>query len=947
MRPLRLEMKGFGAFREKTVVDFNDVELAAFVGPTGSGKSTIIDGITFALFGAVCRYDDRRAVAPAINQMVNEAQVLLEFEVDSKRYTAVRVARRTNSGATTKEARLEHDSEVLAGKASEMEPALEQILGLDFDRFTKTVVLPQGRFAAFLHDKPADRQELLRQLLDLGIYGRMGGQARQRANTAKDKLEVLEPRLVADVPSEEQIAQLAEAFDAVTAGQGTLDHLLNDLDRSTEVAARARDQAEGLAVLLLAVTGVDVPQQVLALGDELQQATTAFSGAEKALGEAAQKAREAEQAEKDGPNVEMCRTLIGQHRQLAKLEEQVAGLDDQCDSAVEQHRTATEQASAIRVRLELLKVAVAEASTAAQAAQQAVADGPDSTQIDRWREQRTELGNLSGQLEAAIEALAVEQEHEAKARETLEQASATLRETGDRLDQARAVKQAEGLVAQLVEGEPCPVCRQPVHELPDHDLDAELDQLARTHSEAETQKRKHEEALDKTRTALADAKAAVESVTAQHDKLVDQLSDAPDDEELDHLAASADELAAAATEAQAELTAARQTEADLRDGAETKEIFATEQDRKNELTRLTTERDARRSQRDDLAQQLTDEPDVQTLEQQIARAEQLAETSREAQSTETEAQEAEQAARKVLEGLTETERQARNEFAKTRDGFAALEPPTPGASLVQDWQALDKWASRLVEKLNPEIDTANEHVNNTETQRKEHAEAARAVCVTHLEPTDDPQTWRTDMALAVQRADSDHRQACEQRQKMADLKAEVEALQVEQRVASELGRLLRADGFERWLLAEAVGDLVIRASERLHALSNGQFSFDPDGTDFDICDHHNADQVRQAKSLSGGETFLASLALALALSDSHADLAPEGAPGLDSLFLDEGFGTLDPETLDVTAAAIEELGASGRMVAIVTHIRELAERMPLRFEVTKSPTTSTVTRVTA
>ena len=85
----------------------------------------------------------------------------------------------------------------------------------------------------------------------------------------------------------------------------------------------------------------------------------------------------------------------------------------------------------------------------------------------------------------------------------------------------------------------------------------------------------------------------------------------------------------------------------------------------------------------------------------------------------------------------------------------------------------------------------------------------------------------------------------------------------------------------------------------------------------------------------------------LALSDSHADLAPEGAPGLDSLFLDEGFGTLDPETLDVTAAAIEELGASGRMVAIVTHIRELAERMPLRFEVTKSPTTSTVTRVTA
>ena len=360
---------------------------------------------------------------------------------------------------------------------------------------------------------------------------------------------------------------------------------------------------------------------------------------------------------------------------------------------------------------------------------------------------------------------------------------------------------------------------------------------------------------------------------------------------------------------------------------------------------MTTKRDERCSQRDDLAQRLTDKPDKETLEKDIAFAEQLAATRREAQSTETEAQEAEQTAREALEGLTETERQARNEFAKTRDGFAALEPPTPGASLVQDWQALDTWASQFAEDLIPEIDTADEHVNNNETQRREHAEASRAVCVTHFEPTDDPQAWRTDMALAVQRANNDHRQACKQRQDMVDLKAEVEALRVEQSVASELGRLLRADGFERWLLAEAVGDLVIRASERLHALSNGQFSFDPDGTDFDICDHHNADQVRQAKSLSGGETLLASLALALALSDSHADLAPEGAPGLDSLFLDEGFGTLDPETLDVTAAAIEELGASGRMVAIVTHIRELAERMPLRFEVTKSPTTSTVTRV--
>ena len=174
MRPLKLHMEGFGAFRRETEVDFGGVELAALVGQTGSGKSTIIDGMTFALFGSVARYDDARAVAPVINQLEPEARVSLDFEVGGERYTAARVVRRTANGATTREARLEHGETVLAGQAREMGPEVEKLLGLDFDRFTKTVVLPQGRFAQFLHDKASDRQELLRHLLELGIYSPHG-----------------------------------------------------------------------------------------------------------------------------------------------------------------------------------------------------------------------------------------------------------------------------------------------------------------------------------------------------------------------------------------------------------------------------------------------------------------------------------------------------------------------------------------------------------------------------------------------------------------------------------------------------------------------------------------------------------------------------------------------------------------------------------------------------
>jgi DNA repair protein SbcC/Rad50 len=114
-----------------------------------------------------------------------------------------------------------------------------------------------------------------------------------------------------------------------------------------------------------------------------------------------------------------------------------------------------------------------------------------------------------------------------------------------------------------------------------------------------------------------------------------------------------------------------------------------------------------------------------------------------------------------------------------------------------------------------------------------------------------------------------------------------------------------------------------------------------------VVDYVNAGQVRSARTLSGGETFLASLALALALADQVAGLAAAGAARLDALFLDEGFGTLDPDTLDVVATALDELGARGRMVGVVTHVRELAERLPVRFEVSKTAGAAAIERVDA
>jgi exonuclease SbcC len=149
------------------------------------------------------------------------------------------------------------------------------------------------------------------------------------------------------------------------------------------------------------------------------------------------------------------------------------------------------------------------------------------------------------------------------------------------------------------------------------------------------------------------------------------------------------------------------------------------------------------------------------------------------------------------------------------------------------------------------------------------------------------------------------------------------------------------------MVAEALDLLVTDASRVLQDLSAGQYSFvfDEANRDFLVVDHRNADERRSVRTLSGGETFQAALALALALSDQLGELAANGAARLESIFLDEGFGTLDPDTLDAVASTIENLAVGDRMVGLVTHVAALSDRVPVRYVVSKGPRTATVDKV--
>ena len=192
MRPVRLDMDGFASFRDKTVLDFTDTDYFVLVGATGAGKSTVIDAITFALYGTVPRWDDQRMITPALAPTATRGVVRLVFDADGQRYAVAREARRSGgktSRVSMHASRLErlHDPDDLDGEGdvlaaeSEVTKAVENLLGLSYDHFTTCVALPQGEFAEFLHDTPSHRQDILSSLLGYQLYDELQSRANSRA----------------------------------------------------------------------------------------------------------------------------------------------------------------------------------------------------------------------------------------------------------------------------------------------------------------------------------------------------------------------------------------------------------------------------------------------------------------------------------------------------------------------------------------------------------------------------------------------------------------------------------------------------------------------------------------------------------------------------------------------------------------------------------------------
>jgi exonuclease SbcC len=294
-------------------------------------------------------------------------------------------------------------------------------------------------------------------------------------------------------------------------------------------------------------------------------------------------------------------------------------------------------------------------------------------------------------------------------------------------------------------------------------------------------------------------------------------------------------------------------------------------------------------------------------------------------------------------GLGEEEGRAWASLRRSRDRVVGLGAPEIGnADLAADWHALADWAAgERAERgiAQAELDSA------ASSARKDVAGAASAL-VALLGEHDVGAV--TDPARAAAAVATHHERAKHQlaaikadRKQAVTYEQEVRARREEEQVAAMLGNLLRANAFERWLCGEALDSLVAEASQTLMELSGRQYELDRDDrNDLVVVDYQDAGARRPVHTLSGGETFQASLALALALSRQVIDLSG-GRRNLSSMFLDEGFGTLDEDTLETVGTTLERLAAdSDRMIGIITHVPALAERVPVRFVVSRTGATS-------
>ena len=1032
MRLHRLTMTAVGPYAGTETIDFDRFAasgLFLLTGPTGSGKTTIIDAIVFALYGDVADADDSSKDRIRSRLAGPETQTVVELVFSTsagayrvRRTPAYRRPKRRGTGTTPERASLKvwrltgpdgrsADDAVL--RPDEAGPELARAVGLSRSQFTQTVVLPQGKFARFLRASSDERHLLLRDVFGTRVYDDLQKELADRARGAKRAAESAR----ADVRS------AAEALIALLSGADGADGAPDPADRLRLVTAAAEVDADAVeAVLDEARAGLDarLARTEADLAQARERRSRATAALEEAKDLAARLARRedlmeagrrledgAAQAREDVDRLDAAqraarvagvealarRSALGARAALEDLAREGAG-DDEGEGA------RAEMAGALdRLDLDHLGAAAPQAdptaapppvpplsSTAAlledlraraKAARERAAAlapleeleqglGARRTELDERRAQETEMHDLVVRDEEALAALpqdedrlrtglaaaqrassrlpALELAHE-RAAARLE-AHERLTEVAERLEAAAgAVEQARtgalaardrahrlrrqwigataaGLVGELVEGEPCPVCGSPEHPAP---AEAGAEAVPRADVEQAEDEARRAEAL------LQEAVLDAERLRTERDAAADRAGKGTRAEAAREVESAAAALKAARDEAAAE----ERLDAEL-----------VELDRRSdELSeRLAGRREALAGLR----------ASSQTLDERLRADAARIESARGDAGTVAELRAGHSARADADERLADLTAGARDAVLSAIEAAGAL----ADALRAEDFADAGALARAGLDPGAREDLARRVQEAAVEAERVRRGLAEAAIAALTGEESADVEAAEAD----GEAAEAAWRDAVEAR---GSLRARRDAVEASCRALSravtalgaatgdaaalvEVSALASGSGSNRraiplasWVLLERFAEVLVFANQRLEHMSGGRYALvrvDDEkqaarrrGLGLGVVDRLGGEATRDPRTLSGGETFYVSLALALALADVVT--TESGGIAMETLFVDEGFGSLDPEALQDVLAELSRLRAGGRTVGIVSHVEELRRQIPDQIRV--------------
>lgn len=940
MRPLRLTMSAFGPYAGKTELSLEQLGtrgLYLVTGDTGAGKTTIFDAITFALFGEASG-DSRTAdmLRSKYADAGTPTQVELVFAYAGKTYKVrrspeyERPAKRGDKLVTQKaEAELTlPDGRVMTG-LKDVDARVQDILGVTRKQFSQIAMIAQGEFRRLLQANTKERMEIFRGIFKTEGYATLQQQLKNEASRSREHCAALQQSVQQYVSGLRCEAEdpLASRVELAREGRLPSDEILPLLEQLL-----ARDEQEAV---VLAESLNQTEQQLDAVGQKLRDAAARAEreSQKKAVQENLEQAEQRQQAVQS--TAQEARVLLPQaeeaKRQRVILEQQLpryAELEQKQADLRKASRTiqsCEKDLSEKKERLAVLTEEVTDLQEEAAGLSDVSVDLAEAKHREEQQEQKkTALQNLQRQLEdygKLLDRLTRAQESYVAARETAEQRQA------EYVHKNRAFLDAQaGILARnLTEGQPCPVCGS-LH----HPVLAEASAEAPDQAAVELAKQAADQASQETSEKSAAAAALRGQQESQEAALVEALR-------VQFAKAGEEEL---------------QT------------IDPRKQERSNVLIVLAlgVPMDVLQQQKhltylirtaDDQLRTLSDQ--LKTLEKKQQRRRSLDKTIPEKLEKQKQTTDELQALEKTLAGET-----ARRDALQTQ--IRQLTEQLP----FEDRKTVEEHIQKLVQKAQ-EVEKQNEaarqaledvqkQIEGLQGQKKTLEEQLLALPVCDVEALQAEQeaaqqkrSQLTEKQRQLAVYQNNHRSVRDNfsKQSQALTAAEHRYQWVKALYETASGTISGKEKItlETYIQTTYFDRILNRANVRLMVMSDGQYELkrrelpgnrkSQSGLDLDVIDHYNGSE-RSADTLSGGEAFLASLALALGLSDEVQ--ASAGGIRMDTLFVDEGFGSLSENALELAMKALTGLSEGNRLVGIISHVSELKERIDRQIVVTKDRT---------